>query len=121
MVMIGVGLDFGAHERANMSDLYILDENKNPVMVEDTVEWSKQRIEAGSRTVKTEYVGKIHISTVFLGMDHGWGEGAPVLFETMVFGECDMDCEQDRCCTWDEALEMHDAMVRKVKLSLGKI
>jgi len=42
------------------------------------------------RRVAQDYVGKIHISTVFLPIDHGWyppnEEHVPILFETMVFG-----------------------------------
>lgn len=43
--------------------------------------WNKEY-----RRVAQDYVGDIHVSTVFLPIDHGWGEGPPILFETMVFG-----------------------------------
>ena len=43
--------------------------------------WSREY-----RRVAQNYVGDVHVSTVFLPIDHGWGEGPPVLFETMVFG-----------------------------------
>lgn len=32
------------------------------------------------------YPGGDFVSTVFLGLNHSWREGPPVLFETMVFG-----------------------------------
>lgn len=38
------------------------------------------------RIVQQEYVDHYWISTVFLGLDHGWG-GALKLFETMVFNQ----------------------------------
>ena len=41
------------------------------------------------RRICQDYVGKIHVSTVFLPLDHGsfGGNGdGPVIFETMVFG-----------------------------------
>ena len=40
----------------------------------------------------------VHIvSTVWLGLDHAHGDGPPILFETMVFGEgswVDQDCQR---------------------------
>lgn len=37
------------------------------------------------------------ISTVFLGINHGWGNGPPLLFETMIF---DQNVEPNKC--WQE-------------------
>jgi hypothetical protein len=45
------------------------------------------------------------VSTVFLGIDHGFGDD-PILFETMVFGG-EYDGIQKRYSTWDEAVEGH--------------
>ena len=54
------------------------------------------------------------ISTVFLGIDHNFGDDSPpLLFETMVFGG-KFDQEQDRYATYDEALAGHEAMKRRV-------
>src|SRR5947207_774053 len=50
---------------------------------------------------------KIDVSTVFLGIDHGWGRRElPVLFETMVFGG-KLDEWQWRYCTLEEAQVGH--------------
>jgi hypothetical protein len=38
------------------------------------------------RTVAKTVIGPGHVSTVFLAMDHQWGEGLPLLFETVVLG-----------------------------------
>ena len=46
------------------------------------------------------------ISTVFLGIDHGFGKGKPVLFETMMFGDIVSDY-QERYTTYDEAVKGH--------------
>lgn len=55
---------------------------------------------------RTERDG-ITVSTVFLGLDHGFGAGGPPLvFETMIFGG-PHDQDQERCCTYDEAEAMH--------------
>jgi hypothetical protein len=55
-----------------------------------------------NRCVAQTWVGpKIWVSTVFLGVDHGYGD-VPLWFETMVFKE---DCadKQKRYETWDLA------------------
>lgn len=42
---------------------------------------------AGERGVVRNEIGKVTVSTVFLGLDHNFqGVGPPVLWETMVFG-----------------------------------
>jgi hypothetical protein len=42
-----------------------------------------------------------------------WGEGPPILFETMVFRNGSGD-EQERYSSWDDAEAGHKAMCRKV-------
>lgn len=64
-------------------------------------------------------VGPCEISTVFLGLDHGWGDGPPSLFETMVFGGA-WDQDQERYCTWDEAEAGHKATVEKIRRALAE-
>jgi hypothetical protein len=62
------------------------------------------------RVAATDLPGNVRVSTVFLGLDHRFGdEGPPVLFETMVFGLDDADDYETRCSTWDEAVAMHEA------------
>lgn len=58
------------------------------------------------------------VSTVFLGLDHSWGDGEPQIFETMVFGGA-LDQEQERYSTWAEAEAGHAAMVARVRASMG--
>jgi hypothetical protein len=59
------------------------------------------------------------ISTVWLGLDHSFGEGKPLVFETMVFPSkgnyCDLDMQ--RYFTLEEAKEGHEVMVKKYFLS----
>jgi hypothetical protein len=52
------------------------------------------------------------ISTVFLGLDHGFG-GPPKLFETMIFEDSGSGEEiyMARCFTYEEAEAMHKAAV----------
>jgi hypothetical protein len=46
------------------------------------------------------------VSTVFLGLNHQYGDGPPLIFETMVFGG-KYDQEQERYATEAQALEGH--------------
>lgn len=51
----------------------------------DLLKWAKW-FETAERIIDVTYVTpKVRVSTVFLGLDHGFGDGPPVLFETMVF------------------------------------
>jgi hypothetical protein len=63
------------------------------------------------KRVGIDYVGDVRVSTVWLGIDHGFGrEGPPIIFETMVFGgDHDQDC--DRYCTEEQALAGHRRVV----------
>lgn len=55
------------------------------------------------------------MSTVWLGIDHSFGSGPPLIFETMVFSSKDdfhdLDCE--RYSTETQALAGHARMVEK--------
>ena len=66
----------------------------------------------------------VRVSTVWLGLDHRFGAGPPVIFETMVFGEVDghdmSDMMQERYCTEAAALEGH-AMAVAACRRLGAI
>lgn len=68
----------------------------------------------GPIIVKQENVGNYFISTVFLCIDYNFiGGGAPLFFETMIFpqpGYTPMQWEeyQERCSTYEEAIEMHE-------------
>lgn len=62
----------------------------------------------------------IIVSTVFLGFNHSFGDNVPLLFETMVFGG-DFDGWQERCSTWQDAMEQHKRIRKMVKEKLEKI
>lgn len=92
---------------------YIL-KGKTPVPVDDMETWSKWFSKASRRVALTK-IGKVRVSTVFLGIDHNFGVGQPLLFETMIFGGKHNDY-QARCSTWEQAEAMHEkalALVRK--------
>jgi hypothetical protein len=99
-----------------MSEHYIL-KGREAVPV-DMMTWARW-FEKGNRVLKRETIGNADVSTVFLGLNHQFGDGPPMIFETMVFGG-ELDQEQDRCSTYDEAERMHERMVDKVKALTSK-
>ena len=80
--------------------------------------WDEKDNNNQYRIVKQEEVGDYWISTVWLGLDHGFGRSKPLIFETMVFNnvtdESDLDCR--RWSTEEQALAGHEAMVDEVRL-----
>ena len=88
-----------------MDDMYILKE-QIPVRCENLIEWSKFMQEISNRIVQQSEFDGIRISTVFLGLDHSFGDGEPLLFETMIFGG-KHDQYQERYSTWKDAIEGH--------------
>ena len=59
------------------------------------------------------------VSTVWLGLDHQFGDGPPLIFETMIFsddieGDSD-DLDMTRYSTEAEAITGHEAMVERWK------
>lgn len=95
-----------------MSGYYVL-EGRETREVSSLLEWAKQ-FEDSKRHVANDLVGDVRVSTVFLGLDHGFGSEVPILFETMVFGG-KLDQEQVRYATYDEAEKGHAAMIERVK------
>ena len=94
-----------------MSEHYILEGRKTVSCDLMTLAKAMNNV-ANRRIERTQINDEVHVSTVFLGLDHSFGEGPPLLFETMVFGG-DMDQEEDRYTTYDQAEAGHKAMVER--------
>jgi hypothetical protein len=86
-----------------MSDHYIL-EGRTPVET-DLMTWARW-FEKGDRHVAKKERDGVCVSTVFLGLNHRYGDGPPLIFETMIFGG-EHDQWQERCSTWEQAEAMH--------------
>lgn len=99
-----------------LSDKFILD-GKTPVVCDDLVTWGKW-FETNNRQVAKDTIGDVRISTVFLGLDHRFGDGPPLLFETMIFGGPHSD-HQTRASTWDEAEKQHAEALAMVRSGLN--
>jgi len=105
-----------------MHKYWIMDKLGQPIQV-SMREWAEW-FESSDRIVAQTRLGDIFISTVFLGMDHGFGRSSvPILFETMVFPENNLSIEEGgyvesecyRFATRTEALLNHKEMVEKYR------
>ena len=97
---------------------YILD-GKTPVLEPDRDKWARWFEKGSHHVARTMTARRFFISTVFLGIDHQWGKGPPLLFETMVFERSkNTDLDMKRYSTWDEAEAGHAALVRKWRAKL---
>lgn len=100
-----------------MSRYWILSDEDPPREVECGVDVWAPWFETADRVIRRttiEHRGRpvCLVSTVFLGLDHNYGPGPPLLYETMVFPSCaDEDCE--RWSTWKDAITGHEAMVER--------
>jgi len=84
-----------------MNETYIL-RDKKPIICEDIIKWGKWFNDAERHVKLDELPNNVKISTIFLGLDHGFRTGKILLFETMIFGgEHDEYCE--RYETWEQA------------------
>jgi hypothetical protein len=87
---------------------YILNPDHSITGTNDVTEWSKQ-MDNETKIIQRDQIGEKLVSTVFLGIDHGWGwHQEPLLFETMIFPIHSWNEEYcERCSTYDQAVEMH--------------
>lgn len=99
-------------------DLGIFDREGRPMSYEA---YCARLADEGYQVIEQTVLGPYFVSTVWLGLDHGWGRTEkPVIFETMVFlddevkdtetvGVRDMTCV--RYSTEEEARQGHEEMV----------
>jgi|SRR3990167_8666827 len=90
-----------------MGGQYILDGHR-PVPCNNILEWGRW-FEKANRHVANDTKNNINVSTIFLGLDRSFGQGPPILFETMVFGG-KHNKDMERYSTWKEAEKGHKKM-----------
>jgi hypothetical protein len=90
-----------------------------PVAVNFNI-WAQWFANIDNQRVGEDYIGKVHVSTVFLGLDHNWHGGDPILFETMIF-HGPLDRETWRYCTYAEAERGHAEAMTQAKIAAAKI
>lgn len=99
--------------------MYILEKGK-PKSETDILKWGRW-METYNRIMERNMIGNVMISTVFLGIDHSFGEDKPVLYETMIFGSKLKPIKdfQVRYCTLKEAQKGHAYAVKLAKQTLN--
>ncbi|MFC5996924.1 hypothetical protein ACFQE5_22190 [Pseudonocardia hispaniensis] len=90
-----------------MSGYY--DRQGNPITLDDWVATFRHN----DGRVALDTVGAVTVSTVHLGIDHSFGSGRPLIFETMVLGG-PLDEEQARYSSEVEAVAGHQQVVARV-------
>jgi hypothetical protein len=92
---------------------YILATDGEPVLCPDLMTWGLWLEKSADRRVAVDKIGDVRISTIFLALDHQWGDGPPILWETMIFGG-QFDQWQERYSTKAEALAGHLRLLARV-------
>ena len=78
------------------------------------MEWARLMEDEEYKRVGSESRGDVLVSTVWLGLDHSFGQGPPIIFETLIFGG-EHDEYTKRYSTEDQAREGHDRIVAKLR------
>lgn len=85
-------------------------------------QWQDAWVKTDERRLGKTQIGNFHISTVWLGMNHRYNEGPPLIFETMIFNENknyqDIGCQ--RYSTKDEAFAGHLDAIKWVQKTNGE-
>lgn len=117
-----------------MRDGFWILNGRVPEYCTDLLRWGRWFETADRIIARTELMdGDVVVSTIFLGVDHRFlGDGPPILFETMIFGEKylsqifgrEMEVREDmgqwRYCTYDEAERGHAAHVSEVTAQIER-
>lgn len=99
-----------------MTGSYILIDGKT-TLEPDISKWAKW-FENADKQIAYDEVNNKRISTVFLGLDHGFLDSSkPILWETMIFGNINMDEYCERYSSAEDAIEGHKKAVELVKNS----
>lgn len=95
-------------------DKYILVEGiVFPATLMEWARWMESDTDFSKRRIARTEVNGYEVSTVFLGLDHAFRGEAPMIFETMVFGEGEMSGKMERYSTLDEAKTGHKVMIKR--------
>lgn len=110
-------------KRPMMDHHWCLDDMGIPYEEPDLIKWASWMAKADRHIAKTT-IGRYWVSTVFLGLEYGWGNSVPLLYETMVFdNESDQrasDLECRRYATRSEALIGHNEIVKGLEKLIAK-
>ena len=97
-------------------ELYRRDGTAYPSGVDDVLEWAKDFQDPAKQIVAQEHLPNGYfVSTVWLGLNHQWGDGPPLIFETMIFGADGATDYQERYATEADAIQGHQRAVEFAK------
>jgi hypothetical protein len=97
------------------ANLYILDVDGEPTPCADVLAWAQwYQSDDLRRQIASTEIGSCRVSTVFLGINHSFGAGQPVLWETMIFGGL-RDTDGERYTSADAARVGHELWVLVAK------
>jgi hypothetical protein len=110
------------YDGVRMRERWYVLRGRRAVPVDDVLDAARALEDVDARQVGLDDLGAVQVSTVFLGLDHNWRDGPPLLFETMTFSD-DVPAladRQDRYATWDEAVAGHARTVAVVRRYLRR-
>lgn len=92
---------------------YFILENRQ-VIASHRREWEAW-FRCNSSTIASTLIAEVEVRTVYLGVDHDFGERVqPLLFETIVLGG-ELDQSRQRYASWAECLDGHRRWVSAVR------
>jgi hypothetical protein len=98
-----------------MTDYYDRDGNPLPDDWYDRKKHGDRAIKwATEHRVSRTVVGDITVSTVWLGLDHDYLTGGPIIFETMTFGD-PWQNEMERYSSEEAAIRGHLAVLNRLR------
>ena len=91
-------------------------------------EYVQLHVDMDYKRVAEDTIGPYWISTVWLGMDHGWARnGPPIIFETMVFADTTSDSPLgpatdylNRYATEEEAVKGHEEICTVIRATINE-
>lgn len=84
----------------------------------DLMAWARLMEDDTYRRIAHDVVDGCEVSTVWLGLDYGYGVGRAAIFETMIFGG-EHDQYQRRYATEARAIAEHGGIVRRLRLGVS--
>lgn len=109
-------------EQYLLSLYYIIDDDtkqiRHPVNLDEYIQWCEQHCDViggvSVRIAYSELAPDVDVSTIFMTLDHSFGFGPPVLYETIVFGG-PLNLYRRRYHTEEEALRGHEQTVAMLR------
>jgi len=101
------------------TERYILAEDgKTPIECDNLTLWGKWFEGAERRVARWNSPDGDMVSTVFLGLDHNFDGGKPLLWETLTQSKDIADEKMERYETYEEAINGHERAIIAVETKL---